>query len=89
MLIKVLASAFYSRQNIRTPVKIAAGALVVNLVGNVILIHWLAHAGLALSTSIASYFNACCLFVVLYKKQYYIRVRVGGYIGYGWGYLVW
>jgi putative peptidoglycan lipid II flippase len=67
MLIKILASAFYSRQNIRTPVKIAAIALVVNLIFNVILIFPLKHAGLALSTSISSIVNAALLWILLIR----------------------
>jgi putative peptidoglycan lipid II flippase len=72
MLIKILASAYYSRQNIRTPVKIAVYAVIVNLVFNLILIHPLAHAGLALSTTIASWFNALCLLVLLLRKKIFI-----------------
>jgi len=71
MLIKILASAFYSRQNIRTPVKIAAVAMVVNLLLNIALIFPLQHAGLALSTSIASIFNAACLFILLWREGIY------------------
>ena len=67
MLIKILASAFYARENIKTPVKIAAVALGINVIGNFILIHIWAHAGLALSTSIAAYFNAGCLWFMLWR----------------------
>ncbi len=67
MLIKILASAFYARQNIRTPVKIAAIALLVNLIFNVILIFPLKHAGLALSTSISSTVNAGLLWILLMR----------------------
>lgn len=78
MLIKVLASAFYSRQNIKTPVKVAAWSLLLNLIGNCVLIHWLAHAGLALSSSIAAYFNAILLYLLLWRNQFYTP-------GLGWG----
>ena len=71
MLIKVLASAFYSRQNIRTPVKIAAGAMICNLILNAIFIVPLKHAGLALATSLASIINAAFLFVLLIKYKIY------------------
>lgn len=76
MFIKVLASAFYSKQNIRTPVKIAAAAMVLNLILNTVLIHPLAHAGLALATSISALFNAgFLLFLLLRKKIYQPRAR--------------
>ena len=71
MLIKIMASGFYSRQQIRTPVKIAAVALGVNMILNFILIRFLAHAGLALATAIAAGINACLLMLFLYRKKYY------------------
>ncbi|WP_267256359.1 murein biosynthesis integral membrane protein MurJ [Coxiella endosymbiont of Ornithodoros maritimus] len=71
MLIKILASAFYSRQNVKTPVKIAAAAVVVNLTLNAVLIHPLAHAGLALATSLASSFNAMLLLYFLLRDKIY------------------
>lgn len=71
MLVKILASAFYSRQNIRTPVKIAAVAVLVNLLFNVALIKPLAHAGLALATSLAAIFNATFLFIFLLRRGIY------------------
>ncbi|MCH9770274.1 MAG: murein biosynthesis integral membrane protein MurJ [Gammaproteobacteria bacterium] len=69
MLIKVLASAFYSRQNIKTPVKIATIAMIANLILNVILIHPLAHAGLALATSLAAMVNTGLLLMRLIRRQ--------------------
>jgi putative peptidoglycan lipid II flippase len=71
MLIKILASAFYSKQNIRTPVKIAAACMGVNLILNLIFIHPLAHAGLALSTSLASLLNALLLLFLLLRRDIY------------------
>lgn len=72
MLIKVLASAFYSRQNIRTPVKIAAVALVINLGLNAALIVPLKHAGLAFATSGAAIVNALLLCILLVRNKIYI-----------------
>lgn len=69
MLIKVLASAFYSRKDIRTPVKIAALAVVFNIIFNFILIHSLRHAGLALSSAIAAMINASLLVWLLLRRQ--------------------
>ncbi len=69
MLIKVFASGFYSRQDIKTPVKIAVVALVSNMILNLALIFPLAHAGIALATSIAGYINTGLLAYVLYKRN--------------------
>ncbi len=76
MLVKLLATAFYSRQDIRTPVKIAAYALLVNLVLNIILIYPMRHAGLALATSLASYFNSGYLLLTLVRRGHY-QARAG------------
>lgn len=72
ILVKILASAFYSKQNIKTPVKIATVSVLVNLVLNIILIHPLAHAGLALATSLTSSFNAALLLYFLLRDKMYI-----------------
>ncbi|MDF1794937.1 MAG: murein biosynthesis integral membrane protein MurJ [Coxiellaceae bacterium] len=76
MLVKVLASGFYSRQNIKTPVRIAALCVVVNIVLNIALIKPFAHAGLALATSISSLLNAGLLWRGL-VKQHFFTVQSG------------
>ncbi|MBE9561876.1 MAG: murein biosynthesis integral membrane protein MurJ [Proteobacteria bacterium] len=67
ILIKVLASGFYSRQDTRTPVKIAVIAMVTNIVLNLTLVWHLEHAGLALATSLAALLNALLLYRSLRK----------------------
>lgn len=62
MLIKVLAPGFYARQDTRTPVKIGIMAMVSNMVLNIILVFPLAHAGLALATTLSSSLNAFLLY---------------------------
>lgn len=69
MVIKVLASGFYAKQNIRTPVRIAAIAMLVNIVFNMALIVPLAHAGIALATSLAAMANALLLLWLLKRKN--------------------
>lgn len=59
--IKVLAPAFYARQDIRTPVKIAIGVLIGTQAMNLLLVPWLGHAGLALSIGLGALFNAALL----------------------------
>ena len=65
ILVKVVASGFYSRQDTKTPVKIAIIAMVTNMVLNAILVFPLAHVGLALATSLSSWLNAGLLFYML------------------------
>jgi putative peptidoglycan lipid II flippase len=72
MLVKVLASGFYSRQNIKTPVKVAVLAVLSNIVLDAILIFPLAHAGLALATSLTSSLNAFLLIWILVGKKFFL-----------------
>jgi putative peptidoglycan lipid II flippase len=71
MLVKVLASGFYSRQNIKTPVKIAVTAVLANIVLATILVFPLKHAGLALATSLTSSLNAGLLFWAIRRDKHY------------------
>jgi len=61
ILIKILAPAYYSRQDIKTPVKIAILVLVVTQLANIVLVPWLNHAGLALSIGLGAILNAALL----------------------------
>jgi len=61
MLIKVLAPGFFAREDTRTPVKIGIVAMVANMAFNLALIVPLAHAGLALATSISAWLNGFLL----------------------------
>lgn len=72
MSVKILASGFYSRQNIKTPVRIAASCVVINIVFILCLIHPLQQAGLALSTALSSMVNALLLCYWLIKKKHFI-----------------
>ncbi len=69
--IKVLASAFYARQDTRTPVRIGVIAMLANMVLNLALVFPLAHAGLALATSLSAYINAGLLYRHLVQKTGY------------------
>ena len=83
MLVRVLAPAFYSRKDTRTPVRIAVVALVTNIVLNLVFVIPMVllhipgpHAGLALATSVASWVNAGLLYTILYRKRLH-RPRTG------------
>ncbi len=69
--VKVLVSAFYSRQKMKAPVKIATIAMISNLLLNAMLIGPLAHTGLALATSLSAMINGGLLFLVLYRTGVY------------------
>ena len=69
ILVKVLAPAFYARQDIRTPVKIAVATLVITQLMNVAFIGPFKHAGLALATGLGSCLNAALLYYLLHKRR--------------------
>ena len=71
MLSKMLSSAFYACHDIKTPVRISAVILVLNIVLISVFIGPLAHAGLALATSLSSLINAGILWLLLIKKGLY------------------
>lgn len=65
VLVKVLAPGFFARQDMKTPVKIAAVAMVVNIILSLILVSPMKHTGLALATSLAAWVNASLLLHLL------------------------
>jgi putative peptidoglycan lipid II flippase len=69
--VKILAPGFYAQKDIRTPVRIAVVVLVATQVANLVLVPWLAHAGLALSVSLGACANAWALFVGLKRRGVY------------------
>lgn len=67
--VKVLAPGFYSRQNIKTPVKIAIVTIIITQLMNLAFIGPLKHAGLSLSIGLAACFNAALLYWQLRKQD--------------------
>ena len=69
IVVKVLAPGFYSRQDIKTPVKIAIITLIMTQVMNLAFIGPLKHAGLSLSIGLAACLNAALLYWQLRKQK--------------------
>jgi putative peptidoglycan lipid II flippase len=65
---KILATAFYSHRDTKTPVRVALWSMVVNAILNLALMWKLEVAGLALATTISAWFQVVCLFLLLRKK---------------------
>jgi putative peptidoglycan lipid II flippase len=76
--IKVLAPAYYARQDIKTPVKIAIMVLIFTQALNVLLVPQLAHAGLTLSIGLGALLNALWLLMGLLRSKTYVPSK-------GWG----
>lgn len=81
ILVKILASGFYARQNTRTPARIAALSVGANIGLSLALIYPLAHMGLALAISLAAFVNAALLFHLLRREDAYTPLP-------GWGALM-
>ena len=78
ILIKVLAPGFYSRQDTKTPVRIAIIAMVCNMALNILFVlsmvmlqYEAPHVGLALATTCSGYINALLLYRGLRKAGVY------------------
>ncbi|MEY3218817.1 MAG: hypothetical protein RIT27_174 [Pseudomonadota bacterium] len=79
VLIKILASGFFARQDTKTPTKVAFISISTNIVLNFVFIWSLAHVGLALSTALAATLNASLLYFYL-RKQNAFQPCVGWWV---------
>jgi putative peptidoglycan lipid II flippase len=78
ILIKVLAPGFYARHDTKTPMRIGAIAMAVNVVLSLALIVPFKHVGLAMAISIAAFVNAWLLYRWLRRHDAYRPLS-------GWG----
>ncbi len=65
---QVLTPLFYAHGDTKTPVKLAAAIVVLNITLNFVLMLLMQHRGLALSTSITALINYLALLYLLHKK---------------------
>ena len=70
LVIKILVPGFTSRQDLQTPVRYGIWAMIASLALNVLAIP-LAHAGLALATSLGAFINAVLLLSKLRRAKVY------------------
>lgn len=68
MLVKVLATGFFSRQDTKRPVKYGIIAMSANMVLNIIFAIPFGYVGLAMATAASASINALLLGVVLYRE---------------------
>jgi putative peptidoglycan lipid II flippase len=81
ILVKILAPGFYSRQDIRTPVKIGLLVLAVTQLANLVFVPWLGHAGLALSVGTGACLNAALLWIGLHRRGALPNASWAKYLG--------
>ncbi len=81
MGVKIFASAYYAKQNIKTPVHYAIVTVIANAVLSILFIQYFAQMGLALATSLAALLNASLLAIGLFRRgQFQLQP--------GWGALI-
>ncbi len=69
MLVKVLATGFYSRQDTKRPVKFGIIAMVANMGLNIAFAIPFSYVGLAMATAASAALNALLLGITLYRER--------------------
>ncbi len=81
VLVKVFQPAFFSREDTRTPVMIAAGALAVNVALNFYVVPRYGIVGLASATAITASLNVLTLYTLLQMRGWFhVTARLAGRI---------
>lgn len=70
-LTKIFQPGFYAREDTKTPMYFAIIAVAVNIAASLILSRYMAHIGIALATSIASWVNAVLLIATAVRRGDY------------------
>jgi putative peptidoglycan lipid II flippase len=66
--VRIAVSSFYALSDTKTPVRMATVSIVANMILGILLMRFMAHAGLALATSLASMLNLGLLLTSLRKR---------------------
>lgn len=69
VLVKVLVPGFYSRQDTKTPAKIAIACIIINIGLALLLSQFFGHVGLAAAASFAAGVNCTTLATLLWRDQ--------------------
>lgn len=73
--IKIISSAFYSKKDMKTPLKISLFCISLNIILNLLLMIKLKQGGIALATVISSAVNCTTLIVILKKRNKALEIR--------------
>jgi putative peptidoglycan lipid II flippase len=75
VLVKVLTPAFFARHDTRTPMRVAAVSMAVNVAMNLALVGRLSYLGMALSTAASAWLNVILLAILLKKRRFFTMDR--------------
>ncbi|HOR41842.1 MAG TPA: murein biosynthesis integral membrane protein MurJ [Atribacterota bacterium] len=67
-ILRLVISTFYALKDTRTPLRVGMLAVAINIILDLILVRFLAHAGIALATSVSAILHLIILGVYLDKK---------------------
>ena len=76
--VRIVVAALFALQDSRTPVRVAIVSILANVVLGAVLMRPLAHGGIALAASLASFLNLALLLLALRKKLAAIDWRAIG-----------
>lgn len=71
VLVKVLTPGYYARGDTKTPVRYAMLSILINIIGNIVLIPILGHVGPPLATALSSTVNVAMLYSTLVKREHF------------------
>lgn len=71
VLMRILGIGFFSREDTRTPMKVAFVCIAANLILNLLLMEPLRHVGIALATSTSVWLNAGLLLSILVRRGHF------------------
>jgi putative peptidoglycan lipid II flippase len=74
--VRIAVPCFYALRNSLTPTLVSIGAVILNIVLNLILVRVMGFRGLALGTSIAALGNALVLLILLHRRLGGLEVRL-------------
>jgi len=72
---QVVTPLFYAAGDTKTPVKIAASMVVLNITLSVVLMQFMAHSGVALATSVCAVVQLCIMLAVMKRKLPMLKVE--------------
>ena len=69
ILIKILVTCFFAREDTKTPLYVSIVSVIVNIVLSILLISSMREMGIALATAISAWANILMLFIIFCKKH--------------------
>ena len=70
ILIKVLVTCFFAREDTKTPLYVSIVSVLINIFLSIIFIETMREMGIALATSISAWINTILLYVILKTRNY-------------------